>query len=106
MADLQFGRVSSKGQFTLPKRFRSALGIRTGTNVACEMHKGELRIRVAEPRDRNDDPVLDEFLKLIDKDIAKNAALFHMPKYLEARMREAAKQDVDLEDEIEGDIEF
>lgn len=104
MADVEkFATVSSKGQLTLPLEFRKAMGIESGTRLRFLLQKGELRIRIAEQQD-DEDPVIAQFLDLIGQDIAKSGALFDMPEDIAERMREAAKEEVDLDEEIEGDV--
>lgn len=39
--------VSSKGQITLPRFMRDALGLKPGSVVSLELEKGELRLRPA-----------------------------------------------------------
>ncbi len=39
--------VSSKGQITLPRFFREALGLKPGSVVSLELEEGELRLRPA-----------------------------------------------------------
>ena len=44
--------VSEKGQVTLPKPIRDALGIRTGERLAFRLHGEEIRVRKRPDRDR------------------------------------------------------
>jgi AbrB family looped-hinge helix DNA binding protein len=43
----QRARVTSKGQVTIPKAVRKALGIREGDSLLFEVEDGEVRVRVA-----------------------------------------------------------
>ena len=43
----QRARVTSKGQVTIPKAVRHALGIREGDSLVFEVEGGEVRMRVA-----------------------------------------------------------
>jgi AbrB family looped-hinge helix DNA binding protein len=45
-------RVSEKGQVTLPKAFRDALGIRAGERVAFDLEGDSIRVRRRPDRDR------------------------------------------------------
>ena len=48
---MQISRVSSKGQVTLPKRVREAIGVRPGDAVAYDVNKGVVTLRRLEPID-------------------------------------------------------
>ncbi len=48
---IQISRVSSKGQVTLPKRIREAIGVRPGDAVAYDVSKGIVTLRRLEPID-------------------------------------------------------
>lgn len=50
-AAVQFSRVSSKGQVTLPKRVRDAIGVGPGDAVAYDVAKGVVTLRRLEPID-------------------------------------------------------
>lgn len=107
MADIEkITTASSKGQITVPQEFRDALGIAKGTKLVCKIKGGELRVKVVEAhlQAMGDDPVLGQFLGLVGKDITSNGTLFDMPKGIASRMEAAAQEDVDLDEEIEGDV--
>ena len=48
---VQISRVSSKGQVTLPKKVREAIGVRPGDAVAYDVGKGIVTLRRLEPID-------------------------------------------------------
>lgn len=48
---LHISRVSSKGQITLPKRVREAIGVRPGEAVAYDVGEGVVTIRRLTPLD-------------------------------------------------------
>ena len=50
-AAIQISRVSSKGQVTLPKRVREAIGVGPGDAVAYDVGKGVVTLRRLEPLD-------------------------------------------------------
>lgn len=50
-AAIQFSRISSKGQVTLPKKVRDAIGVGPGDAVAYEVDKGVVTLRRLEPID-------------------------------------------------------
>ena len=95
--------ISSKGQFTLPKPLRDALGLVEGAKVRCLQDGDGLRIEKFE--EDGADPALTAFLGLIEKDIAEERALAPLPSSLEARLR-AAAAGIEADDDapIEGDV--
>ncbi len=46
--------VTSKGQITIPKKVRDALGIRTGTELEFQVEGDSLRLRKADNREAID----------------------------------------------------
>lgn len=50
-AALQISRVSSKGQVTLPKKVREAIGVGPGDAIAYDVTKGVVTLRRLEPID-------------------------------------------------------
>ena len=51
VAAVQISRVSSKGQVTLPKKVREAIGVGPGDAVAYDVSKGVVTLRRLEPID-------------------------------------------------------
>ena len=100
----EIATVSSKGQFTLPKPLRDALGVTKGARLVCSFNSDEgsvLQIRKQETV--HSDPAIAAFLDLLEADIA-NGNIYAMPVALEQSMRAAATQDVDFDEVIEGDV--
>jgi AbrB family looped-hinge helix DNA binding protein len=50
-AALEISRVSTKGQVTLPKKVREAIGVGPGDAVAYDVGKGVVTLRRLEPID-------------------------------------------------------
>lgn len=48
---IQISRVSSKGQVTLPKKVREAIGVGPGDAVAYDLAKGVVTLRRLDPID-------------------------------------------------------
>jgi AbrB family looped-hinge helix DNA binding protein len=48
---VQTSRISAKGQVTLPRRVRAALGVGPGDVVAYEVEGGSVRVKKLEPFD-------------------------------------------------------
>jgi antitoxin PrlF len=50
------------------------------------------------------DPAIEGFLSLLETDIRSGQNLTSLPQALERSMMNASKRQVDLDDEIEGDV--
>ena len=48
---MESSRLSSKGQVTLPKKVRAAIGARSGDTIVYEISDDGVRLRRAEPLD-------------------------------------------------------
>jgi len=60
--------VTSKGQITLPKPIRQALGIGVGGKVAFELRGSEVVVTRVDD-ERHEDPAIAAFLALLERDI-------------------------------------
>ena len=96
--------ITAKGQTTIPKTVRQALGVSYGARIAFRIENGTVTIHPAD--DDASDPALAPFLDLLARDIASRPeALVPMPKALLARIeRLTAGVAVDLDAPIEGDV--
>ena len=95
--------ITAKGQTTVPKAVRQALGVDYGGKIAFRIEKGRVTVRnpVAEHRD----PALAAFLGLVEKDIAAGRNIRDLPPSLAAAMRRALKKArIDLDQTLEGDV--
>lgn len=97
--------VSSKGQLTLPKPIRSALGLGSGTKLGFTMVGDEMRIKKIEA-DGHHDPALTAFLKLLSDDIADGNLKADLPADVTAYARTRDLSQVDVDEVIEGDVEL
>ena len=96
--------VTSKGQFTLPKPLRDALGVAAGARLVCTYDTaGGAVMQVRRAEAGHEDPAILGFLSFLEKDMA-NGNLYSLPAELENRMRIAAVEDIDLNEVIEGDV--
>jgi antitoxin PrlF len=96
--------ITAKGQTTIPKTVRQALGVGYGARIAFRIENGTVTVH---PADENTtDPALAPFLDLLARDIASRPeALVPLPKALLARIERLTKGvTVDLDAPIEGDI--
>ncbi len=94
--------ITAKGQTTVPKAVRRALGVDYGGKIAFRIEGG--RVTVRNPSDGHRDPALAQFLSLIEKDIAAGRGLRKLPSGVAAAMRRALKVRVRLDETLEGDV--
>ncbi len=96
--------ITSKGQTTVPKAIRQALGVGYGGRIAFRVEDGTVSVRaVAEPVE---DPALAPFLALLEHDIAARPELLvPLAPELAARMTAATNGvEVDPGAPIEGEV--
>jgi antitoxin PrlF len=96
--------ITAKGQTTVPKAIRQALGVSYGGRIAFRVEDGAVSVHAAgEPEE---DPVLAPFLVLLERDIAaRPETLVPLTPELAARMT-AATEGVggDPDAPIEGEV--
>ncbi len=78
--------ITAKGQTTVPKAVRQALGVGYGGRIAFRVEDGNVTIRALEEEDA--DPALEPFLKLLAADFATqpDEAIRPITENLAARM--------------------
>jgi len=117
--------LSARGQVTIPKPVREAMGVDAGARLSFEVlddrrvvlapapaGAGAPRGRSQAPQAEDDgepyDPALGPFLGLLDKDIDAGRRVGHLPKDLEEFMlgllNDPRFPPVDLDEEIVGEI--
>lgn len=97
--------ITAKGQTTVPKAVRHALGIGYGDKIAFRVENG--RVTVSNPESERRDPALAAFLKLIEKDIAAGRHVRDLPVGVAAALRKALKHaPADLDEPLDGDVAF
>lgn len=95
--------ITSKGQITLPKPIRQALGVDTGGKVAFDL-TGD-RVIVTRVNDEpHEDPAISRFLALLEKDIESGRHITKLPDDLARAMLARLDKPVDLNKHIEGDV--
>ena len=106
MATLVYERskITAKGQTTVPKAVRQALGVSYGGEIAYVVDEGG-RVSLVAAQEETD-PVIDGFLAFLARDMAKNPAhLIAFPPALAERMTAlTAGMSVDPDEEIDGDV--
>ena len=95
--------ITSKGQITLPKPIRQALGVDYGGKVAFDLRGSQVIVTRADDLS-HDDPAIASFLALLEKDIRSGKNLGTLPDELVQAMLNTLKQPVDLAADIEGDV--
>ncbi len=100
--------ITEKGQTTVPKSVRQALGIGAGDRVAYVIDENS---RVVLERDDSDedDPVIGRFLSLLAQDMQENPAraIVAIPDGLQERIADlAGRRPVDLDEPIDGEVDL
>jgi len=97
----EFATLTSKGQITLPKSIRQALGVTTGGKVAFELREGAVVVTRADGE--HEDPAIGAFLDLLETDIRKGKNIGTLPPKLARAMLANVGHGAPDED-IEGDV--
>ena len=95
--------ITSKGQITLPKPIRQALGVDYGGKVAFDLRGSEVIVTRADEASHKD-PAITSFLALLEKDIRTGQHLCNLPDGLVQAMQAAATQPFNLDADIKGDV--
>jgi antitoxin PrlF len=95
--------ITSKGQITLPKPIRQALGVDFGGKVAFELQGSQVVVTRVE-NEVHEDPAIAGFLSLLEKDIVAGRHVSILPAELVQSMMLAIKRPVDLSEDIHGDV--
>ncbi|WP_395828560.1 type II toxin-antitoxin system PrlF family antitoxin [Elstera sp.] len=95
--------LTSKGQLTLPKAIRQALGVDIGGKIAFDLRdNGEVIVSRADAD--HTDPAIGAFLALLETDIGKGRHLQSLPDDLARAVRAAADHTEEPMMDIDGDI--
>jgi antitoxin PrlF len=97
-------KITSKGQTTVPKAVRSALGVGYGDEVEFVVTESGVSVQRAQAKE--DDPVITNFLAFLAGDMARNPQnIVAFPPALHARMAELTEGvTVDLDEDFGADI--
>jgi antitoxin PrlF len=102
----EISTITAKGQTTVPKSVRTALGVDYGGKIAFRVDERGVSVHRAEVD--NEDPAIDRFLAFLADDIARRpeAVTAMTPALAErlAALTEGVK--VDLEAPIDGDVDL
>jgi antitoxin PrlF len=100
--------ITAKGQTTVPKAVRQALGVGYGGRIAFRVEKGRVTVHALAAEEDADDPALEPFLALLEADVAARPAdaIRPLPKALEGRLDALGNEvgEVDTDAPIEGEV--
>jgi antitoxin PrlF len=95
--------ITAKGQTTVPKTVRQALGVDYGGKILFKVENG--KVTVSKPGVEHRDPALTGFLKLVERDISAGRNVRDRPKAVLASLRRASKDvSIDLDEPLQGDV--
>ena len=97
--------MTAKGQITVPKPIRQALGVEAGTKVAFELRENG-QVVVSRADAEHEDPAIGAFLDLLARDIEAGRNIGELPDGLARKMLEHARLEIDLDEPIEGDVDL
>lgn len=98
----ELATLTSKGQITLPKAIRQALGVSTGGKVAFELREGDVIVTRAERE--HADPAIGAFLGLLEADIREGRSVRALPEELAEAMLANVGKAEDVDEDIEGEV--
>ena len=99
--------ITAKGQTTVPKAVRQALGVGYGGRIAFRVARGRVTVH-ALPEGDDADPALAPFLTLLEGDVASRPAeaVRPLPEALTGRLETLTAEmgEVDPDAAIEGEV--
>lgn len=99
----EIATITSKGQITLPKAIRQALGVGAGDKVAFELREnGEVLVDRAAAE--HEDPAIGAFLTLLERDIQSGQHVRDLPNELARSLEENASLTTTLDEDSDGDV--
>ncbi len=96
-------RITARGQTTVPKAVREALGVDYGGRIAFRVEGDRVTVRRA---DENADPAIAAFLSMLEGDIAAGNVRAELPPGVARALTEVAGLEIDPDEEIEGEVEI
>lgn len=100
----EVSKITAKGQTTVPKAVRQALGVDYGGHIAFRVDRDGVTVRRADADDA--DPVVEQFLDFLARDMERRPeAIVSLSPDLAARLSDQVSEiDVDLDAPIEGEV--
>ncbi len=99
----EIATITSKGQITLPKPIRQALGVASGGKVAFDFDGTAIVVTRAQEAEHAD-PAIARFMVLIEQDIMAGKNVAGLPAPLAKSLKKALRSQVDFSEEIQGDV--
>lgn len=96
--------LTSKGQITLPKSIRQALGLETGGKIAFDLRDGEVVVSRADAE--HEDPAITAFLDLLARDIQAGRNIRELPEDLAQSLLAHAGHGGNLADDFDEDVDL
>ena len=97
--------MTAKGQITVPKTVRQALGVSVGAKLAFELHE-DGQIVVSRADAEHEDPAIGAFLDLLASDIQAGRHVQAMPDDLARDMLEQAQREAGPDEDIDDDVDL
>ena len=97
--------MTAKGQITLPKTIRQALGVDVGAKVAFEL-RDDGQVVVSRAEAEHEDPAIGAFLDLLAGDIRAGRHLRAIPDDLAKDMLEHALREARPDEDVDGDVDL
>ena len=95
--------ITAKGQTTVPKSVRQALGVKSGGRIVYRIEGNRVTMQSATAEHR--DPALAAFLQLLGNDVAGARNVRDLPKERAASMRKAMREvSISLDETLEGEV--
>jgi len=95
--------LTSKGQITLPKPIRQALGVDAGGKVAFDL-TGDRVIVTRVTDEPHEDPAIGSFLALLENGIQSGQHVTTLPDDLARAMFARLGKQIKLNEDIQGDV--
>ncbi|MBZ0087649.1 MAG: type II toxin-antitoxin system PrlF family antitoxin [Thermomonas sp.] len=99
----ELATITAKGQITLPKPIRQALGVDVGGKVAFELRKNG-QVVVSRADRKHEDPAIAAFLELLAGDIRAGRRVRSLPEALARAMLTQAECGASVDEDIDGDV--
>ncbi len=100
---LEQATLTSKGQITVPKSIRQALGVVAGEKLVFDWNGSRVLVSRADVTE-HEDPAIKGLLSLLEKDIANGRNLGTLPEELLGAMESALDDERIQDEEIEGPV--
>lgn len=100
----EIATLTSKGQITIPKAIRQALGVQAGERIAFDLRQGEVIVTRVDEDHR--DPAIQAYLQLLEADLQQGLHIQSLPTDLVDAMMKGAEKSTHLDLEIDGDVDL